>query len=157
MGDGVLHLNVPSLANDYARSRNTSLWRQGDSKDLRPWTTTGYAKNPTDRIKASLYHEFGHHVHQMHLIKTKKQYNKLTNEFDEEKYQWRKPDLPSAEQELLDRKGTPVKRTNSPSEYGLENEKEWFAENFSAWQRGHNAQLDPDFLPLIELIKKQSK
>ena len=157
MGDGVLDLNVPALAINYARSRNTSQWKQGDSKDLRPWSAGDYASNPTDRIKATLYHEFAHHIHQMHLIKTKKQYNKLTNRFDKEKRQWNQPDLPFAEQELLDRKGTPVKRTNSPSEYGLENEKEWFAENFSAWQRGHNAQLDPDFLPLIELIKKQSK
>jgi hypothetical protein len=153
MGDGVLGLSTVQLTRWYTYKQQTSTWKQGNDKSLKPNNVMDYLSNGTDKIKALAYHEFGHHVHQMHKVRTKARYADTTYVYDGG---WKMKDAPDVEKELKLTKGRKKQRSNSPSAYGEKNEREWFAENFSAWQMGLNDVVDPDFFPLIEKIKKES-
>ncbi|MAO19708.1 MAG: hypothetical protein CMJ25_03055 [Phycisphaerae bacterium] len=153
MGDGVLGFSTVHSTRWYNRRGQTSNWKQGQAKNMKPRNTIEYFSNGTDRIKAMIYHEFGHHVHQMHKVRTKARYAGTKYFYDDG---WKMKDAPDVEKEMKKTKGRKSQRSNAPSVYGEKNSHEWFAENFSAWQMGLNDVVDPDFFPLIEKIKKES-
>lgn len=83
------------------------------------------------------YHEFGHHIHQSlettvdnRLTETKLNtfYNKAVNS--------------QKQKELLAQGKTSL----YPSRYAQSNDKEWFAENFSAYHMGRNEIVSPEWL-----------
>lgn len=154
MGDGVLGIGTVELTRWYKHYKPEKIsWTQGTAKALKPDSVTLNFENGTDRVKSMLYHEMGHHIHQMHKVRTKTRYAGTRFFYDDG---WKMKDAPDVEKELKKTKGRKSQRSNAPSVYGESNDHEWFAENFSAWQMGLNDVIDPDFFPLIEKIKKES-
>ena len=87
-----------------------------------------------------MYHEFGHHVHQMKYV-------------TKDTYQYGGGYISKVEKDL--RSLTIKFPVKSPSNYAKVNDKEWFAENFSLYSMGKRKDLiDPKFIELIEGLQK---
>ena len=88
------------------------------------------------------YHEFGHHVHQ--TLETSRDLSRYSQKVTETKLaEYYRKAIGSDKQRKLNAKG----RTSLyPSRYAQRNEKEWFAENFSAYHMGRNDLVSPEWL-----------
>ena len=88
------------------------------------------------------YHEFGHHVHQ--TLETSRDLSRYSQKVTETKLaEYYRKAIGSDKQRKLNAKG----RTSLyPSRYAQKNEKEWFAENFSAYHMGKNDLVSPEWL-----------
>tara|TARA_B110000211_G_C13856196_1_gene454395 strand:- start:256 stop:783 length:528 start_codon:yes stop_codon:yes gene_type:complete len=128
-------------------------WKYGDKtidfgkekgrKYDRPFISDEYLKNSTDLdvIRSSMYHEFGHHVHQMKYVKgNNKDYGV--------NYRW-KPPVEERIQKL-----SRFERT-FPTTYSKFNHQEWFAENFSMYTQKNRVDLvDPKFIEIIKELQE---
>ena len=85
-----------------------------------------------------MYHEFGHHVHQMKYV------TKDTLDYGT-KY------IPKVEKELTQLTDRFIMKT--PTNYAKTNSKEFFAENFSLYSMGKTDLVDPKFIKLIEELQ----
>lgn len=138
MGDGVLNVNVEYLAGDYARGlTKASAWSRSLPRSQKPYLTSEYFTSELDRLRSTLYHEFGHHIHQIKGISKRSVYR----DGDWERY---------IKTDWAGRGG----RKSSPSVYGDTKAVEWFAENFSIWAMGKSELADPDFIRLIKQVLK---
>ena len=108
-------------------------WTWGEELSSRPWTSDAYFSDPLDKMRSTIYHEFGHNVHQQYMV-----INRL-NYFDPEVEKWMKS-----------RATRDVRK--SATRYGDKNEREWFAENFSLYFMDREDLVDPLFVRLIEAI-----
>ena len=111
-----------------------SKWKFGDDLLERPHNSHDYFENPLDQMRSTVYHEYGHHVHQTYLVNTVGEYRNPLVE------KWMKS----------------VAKPNSrkvATIYGDKNEKEWFAENFSLYYMAREDLVDPLFVRLIEAIQ----
>lgn len=108
-------------------------WRWGDEVSSRPWTSDAYFSDPLDKMRSTIYHEFGHNVHQQYLVINRGTY------FAPEVEKWMKSNA---------KRGT----RKSATRYGDKNEREWFAENFSMYFMDREDLVDPLFIRLIESI-----
>lgn len=119
---------------DIAGVKQVTNWKFGDDLDLRPHTSEKYFVDPLDDIRSTVYHEYGHTVHQ--------EYNRVAFQFS-----GREPDL---EQVLkrLNRKRDKLQSTK----YMGKNGKEWWAESFSLYNMGRKDLVDPRMNALIEAI-----
>ena len=108
-------------------------WKWGDEISGRPWTSDAYFSDPLDKIRSTIYHEFGHNVHQQYLVINRGTY------FAPEVEKWMKSNA---------KRGT----RKSATRYGDKNEREWFAENFSMYFMDREDLVDPLFIRLIESI-----
>ena len=88
------------------------------------------------------YHEFGHHVHQ--TLETSRDRSRYSQKVTETKLgEYYRKASGSDKERKLNAKG----RTSLyPSRYAQKNEKEWFAENFSAYHMGRNDLVSPEWL-----------
>jgi len=149
MGDGVLNINPDALnfnlrsklvIDKYNSDYKTNLktlknWKFGDNIDLKPFSAEQYFDNELDMLRTILYHEFGHHVHQMKFVTKKtKDYGVSFK--------------PKVEQQL-----SKIKKRLSPTKYGDSNNQEWFAENFALYNMGKTNLLDPQFVKLIKELE----
>jgi len=165
MGDGVLKIN-PDKLNFVERQtkflafmnkkHNTNIsmktykeWKYGDKTILwkekkvvydRPFSADHYLDGDLDKLRNTMYHEFGHHVHQMKYV-------------TKDTYQYGGGYISKVEKDL--RSLTIKFPVKSPSNYAKVNDKEWFAENFSLYSMGKRKDLiDPKFIELIEGLQK---
>ena len=165
MGDGVLKVN-PDKLNFVERQKrflafmnkkhNTNIsmktykeWKHGDKTILwkekkrvydRPFSADHYLDGDLDKLRNTMYHEFGHHVHQMKYV-------------TKDTYQYGGGYISKVEKDL--RSLTIKFPVKSPSNYAKVNDKEWFAENFSLYSMGKRKDLiDPKFIELIEGLQK---
>jgi hypothetical protein len=162
MGDGVLKVNPDRLSFTASQKRfvdgmnrinktNVSLatyksWKYGDKsidwrykgkKYDRPFGVDDYLDNDLEKLRSTMYHEFGHHVHQMKYV------NKDTTNYGNFLFK------PKVEEKLLT-----LTNKKYPSNYSKTNNKEWFAENFSLYEMGKRKDLiDPQFIKLIEELQ----
>lgn len=115
-----------------------SSWKPGDDVKQRPFSVGSYFDNGVDQARATLYHEFGHHVHQF-LKKEgpRRQYGKPPLERDLPTYY---------------RRALAERRDTQPSKYSLTDEYEWFAENFSLFVFGRRDLVDEAARDLIQRI-----
>ena len=89
-----------------------------------------------EKLRQTMYHEFGHHVHQMKYV------NKDT-------YNYGVGFISKVESQI-----TQITSKKYPSNYAKTNFKEWFAENFSLYEMGKRKDLiDPQFIKLIEELQ----
>ena len=165
MGDGVLKVNPDKL--NFAerqtkylafmnKKHNTNIsmktykeWKHGDKTILwkekkvvydRPFSADHYLDGDLDKLRQNMYHEFGHHVHQMKYV-------------TKDTYQYGAGYISKVERDL--RSLTIKFPVKSPSNYAKVNDKEWFAENFSLYSMGKRKDLiDPKFIELIEGLQK---
>jgi len=156
MGDGVLSVNPPRM--NYLEKQEISLtyhsrktglskelikkqWKNyklGDPSTFKPWSAKSFF--PDDELMAlrqTMYHEFGHHVHQMTGVN-----QSIAGTFN---YGY----IPKIEAKL-----TQLPNRISPTQYGDSDKYEWFAENFSVYNMGRKDLADPQFIKLIEEILK---
>lgn len=115
-----------------------STWKPGDGAKTRPFTVDAYFSDGVDKARSTLFHEFGHHVHQ-YLKKQgpRRQFGAPPLERDLSSYYRR--ELYADPNRIL-------------SKYGTTNEHEWFAESFSAYVMGRRDLLGPAALELLEGI-----
>lgn len=108
-------------------------WEWGDALGTRPFTSDAYFSDPLDKMRSTIYHEFGHNVHQQYRV------NNLGTFYAPEVEEWMKS-----------RATRDVRK--SATRYGDKNEREWFAENFSLYFMDREDLVDPLFIRLIEAI-----
>ncbi len=89
-----------------------------------------------EHLRTTVWHEFGHHIHQQYGVKTADDY------FD--------PPLERKLRELV----RDQKRSRFPSNYSTENANEWFAESYALHKMGRRDLVDPRLTDLIEKMEK---
>lgn len=113
-------------------------WKPGDDPKERPFSIGSYFTEGVDQARATMYHEFGHHVHQ-YLKKAgpRRQYG-----------------TPPLERDLVThfRQALHNRAKTQASRYSLTNEHEWFAENFALFVLGRRDLVDETALALIQRI-----
>ena len=129
---------------DYAR------WDDEDLK-VRSWSVKDYWDNDYDKMRSTIFHELGHHIHQMtgwsaSNPKTRKAVYEITH----------KKATSLAEVKMYDRFQGLFNR-KSPTLYGDTKVVEWFAENFSLWAMGRKDLLSPDFEVFIKELIDEAK
>ena len=137
MGDGVMGLNFSYIdkinkGSFEKRPAFVSTWKLGDNKADRPFTAEAYTDSYVDDLRSTMYHEFGHLVHQTHKA----------------------PDLftyynPPVEKWMKNKR----LRGTAATRYADTNAREWFAENFALWAAGKDELVTPRFIKLINAIK----
>lgn len=150
MGDAIMGINpttmgarVKGLSKGERRVRDqsklstweddgTTYWFRG-----RPWSARSYQDNDFDQFRSTIFHELGHHVHQMYGAKA------------DVMYIYKK--LPPVEKMFRSGKYS-IKKRRSSSEYGDTNYEEWFAENFALYFLGRRDKADKLFIELIEKL-----
>jgi hypothetical protein len=138
MGDGVMGVNPKGWLAPNGRAMlnsdkaSTSKWKQGDSNFDKPHSTAQYYADPLDRIRSTVYHEFGHLIHQNYKVAANS-----GSYFSPVVERW------FSRKKL---KGT------SASKYANKNAQEWFAENFSLWAQRKDDLVAPRFKKLIEAM-----
>ena len=137
MGDGVMGLSTSYLRKIRKgkfenKDREPSTWKFGDDVRLRPFTSDEYLTSWVDDLRSTMYHEFGHVVHQTFKV------NRVSDYYDPPLEKWLK--------------GKRLRGTGA-TRYADANGKEWFAENFSLWAKGRDDLVSPRFLKVINLIK----
>lgn len=135
-------------------------WKPGDNPEKRPWTIDQYFEDPIDRMRALLYHETGHLVHDYfnnsggYLGRTAE--GKLVRK------------NPPVIRELEKRfakfgRATPkeydprTSKSHFPSKYATTQPVEWWAENFSLYMMGRFELMEPELKELIEEMLKYAK
>jgi len=156
MGDGTLKLNVDQfdrinkgVANGLAKvnyKNKTDLktlanWKQGDDIRLRPTVSYEYFDNELDQIRSIMYHEFGHHVHQMRYV------SQLQGKAVDSTYTYGYSFIPEVERKIAQ-----IANRIFPTNYAEADGYEWFAENFSLYNMNKVDLVDPEFIKLIEEI-----
>ncbi len=132
----ILNENKKLADYDFWVERNiVSKWKVGDNLSERPWSVSAYTKGADQSMRSTVFHEFGHQIHQQFGV---------TNVSE-----LRSPPLEKALNLLFRRKGI-VK----PSKYSDTNSKEWFAENFALYARGKKDLVDPTLKDLLTQMEK---
>jgi len=110
-----------------------STWKPGSS-EIAPRLSDQYFSFRADKFKSTIWHEFGHHIHQQLGVRNAKAYMD-----------------PPLERDLLDLYRKPGRVF--PTQYSRTNHKEWFAESYSLYRLGRSDLLDPELLDLIRNIE----
>lgn len=123
---------------DIAGTKQVTTWKVGDDLSDRPYTAEQFFADPLDDIRSTIYHEYGHTVHQ--------EYNRKAYVFSNNE--------PDIEQILkrLNRKRDKFQATR----YMEKNGKEWWAESFALHNLGRTDLVDPRINALIEAIAGSS-
>jgi len=153
MGDGVLNINPNKLNFKFRTKTNLDFynrkfkanlktlknWKYGDNPDLKPFGSEFYFDNDLDMLRSVLYHEFGHHVHQMRYVtKDTKDYGARF--------------IPKVESKLTQMTDRFIMKT--PTKYAKSNAKEFFAENFSLYHMGREDLVDEKFIKFLKEIEE---
>lgn len=118
--------------------KGVTTWKPGDDVKGRPFSSGSYFDNGVDQARATLYHEFGHHVHQyLRKAGPRRQYG-----------------TPPLERDLIThyRQALHDRAKTQATGYSLTNEHEWFAENFALFVLGRRDLVDETALALIQRI-----
>ena len=137
MGDGVMGINYLTIEriNTYAfkkKPNSKSAWKRGDNLNDRPFTSNSFVDSYADDLRTTMYHEYGHLVHQTYKSSDRKLYYN-----------------PPAEKWMVRKK----LRGTASTLYADTDGAEWFAENFALWAEGKDELVSPRFVKLINAIK----
>ena len=148
-GDGVMQFNAESM-NAYADPNHKinkpdrfSTWAPGDPLNERPFTAEQYFDNGVDKIRQTLYHEFGHHVHQ--FFRKFEEAKGTTPQIDSRRMPW-----DNWWNRTQDPRLSKALKMKQHTRYAGVNKHEWFAENFSLYFMGKKSRVDPNFVQMIE-------
>jgi hypothetical protein len=164
MGDGVLYIDSKGLKRrvefmEKNEKANISTWKYGDNIKNKPEKTGQYYKNYLDKTRNTMYHEFGHHVHQMKYV-TSTTKDKIGRLYGEKGFT---PEIEEKIKKILrqERKKLPIQEfvtsniSIGNSNYGNTNYAEWFAEQFSVYSMGKLDKVHPAFIKLIKEIEDE--
>jgi hypothetical protein len=146
MGDGVLSIStyyVKRVLTDPTKKLPTNSWSYGEDLAKRPFSVKSYIDNGFERFRSTMYHEFGHHVHQMKYIGAD---DILEGAF-----------LTKVERQTKDifLKLRKKEGLIGNSEYGDTVFEEWFAEQFSMYHLNKLDKVHPEFKKLIKEIEDE--
>ena len=119
-------------------------WKRGEDINYRAGNGLNYFDDGLDRIRNNMYHEFGHHVHQITKVSNVENYGipaygGLTD---------------------LERKLRSINKKNikegGPSIYSGDDSQEWFAENFALYFQDRKDLTDPVFNQFIQDIMEEA-
>ena len=127
-----------------------SEWKPGDPIKDRPFSTKVYFKDGLDKMRTLIYHEFGHHVHQMFKKVGPRRLNGLPPIENELRALYRDKFKVSA-------KAFGPEADRQASGYALANEHEWFAENFALYMMDRRDLVDGDVKKLIERMLDEAR
>jgi len=146
MGDGVLSIStyyVKRVLTDPTKKLPTNSWSYGEDLAKRPYSVKSYIDNGFERFRSTMYHEFGHHVHQMKYIGA----DDILEGLSLTKVELQTKDL------FLKLKKKEGLIGNS--EYGDTVFEEWFAEQFSMYHLNKLDKVHPEFKKLIKEIEDE--
>ena len=123
-------------------TKNT--WKRGDDVYFRAGNGLTYFDDGLDRIRNNMYHEFGHHVHQ------------ITKVSNAENYGLREFGGVTDIERRLQRINKKNIEEGGPSIYSSNNDHEWFAENFALYFQDRKDLTDPVFKELIQDIMEEA-
>jgi len=115
----------------------------------KPWTVEKYSTGGMDHFRSTMYHEFGHQIHQTYgrRVSERGRVSAFDRPFEGElKKRWLKVYR--------------MKKKRSKefwSRYAETDAFEWFAESFSLWASGQTEKLNPLFLEMIQEIIDDAK
>ncbi len=122
-------------------------WKAGDDLKARPYTVDHYFSG-IDRARCVLFHEMGHHVHQMvgkqgrrAVVGTPPVEKALKRKFFDKFH--------GAAPGNIGGRGI-ERKAQLTSTYATTNEFEWWAESFAAFMMGRPDLADPDLVKMIE-------
>jgi hypothetical protein len=121
-----------------------SVYVKGGNVEDRPWSAKQYHSDPADKFRSTLFHEFGHTVHQEYWRQVSAAGTYAT---PIEKYL----------RQLFyvnGRSGAINKNLFFPTSYSQHDPKEWWAENFSLYNMGRKDLVDDKLLGLMDEIVK---
>ncbi len=132
MGDGILYVNVLDMFPCWADVHPLKLPNVTirDKAHTLAWDT---------EMRQVLWHEFGHHIHQLTRVRDARTIMKPPMEKDIKK------EFDKIMELVKQKKRVPI------TEYSQTNYKEWFAENHRYWRAGKD--VDPEFLKIIKKWK----
>lgn len=115
--------------------RSVSNFKLGDTKG-RPYVSSEYWYGQ-DKIRSNMYHEFGHHVHNMIGVK--------------EQHQYLAPELEGRlNLRWASKRADSIAKNQIATDYSLTHPHEWFAENYSLAKMGRWDLVDPNIRDIVE-------
>ena len=147
MGDGVLNVStyyVKRVLYDPTKKLTTKSWSYGENVVKRPFSVKEYLDNGFERFRSTMYHEFGHHVHQMKYIGAD---DILTGKFLTK--------VENQTKDLFDKLKKEQGKFIGNSEYGDTIYDEWFAEQFAMFHLNKLDKVHPEFKKLIKEIEDE--
>ena len=115
----------------------------------KPWTVEKYSTGGMDYFRSTMYHEFGHQIHQTYgrRVSERGRVSAFDRPFEDElKKRWLKVYR--------------LKKKRSKefwSRYAETDAFEWFAESFALWASGQTDKVNPLFLEMIQEIIDDAK
>jgi len=119
------------------------------SEGRKPWTVEKYSTGGMDYFRSTMYHEFGHQIHQTYgrRVSERGRVSASDRPFEDElKKRWLKVYR--------------LKKKRSKefwSRYAETDAFEWFAESFALWASGQTDKVNPLFLEMIQEIINDAK
>ena len=123
-----------------------SIYLKGGNINDRPFSVKQYYTEPADKFRSTMYHEFGHTVHQEYWRKvTDKGSTPFERYLDNLFY-------------VNGKSGAKRKSLFFPSKYSETNPHEWWAENFSLYNMGRKDLVDDKLIELMdEMVKSKGR
>jgi len=147
MGDGVLSIStyyLKRILTDPTKKLSTNSWSYGQDVAKRPFSVKAYLDNGFERFRSTMYHEFGHHVHQMKYVGADDIFmGKLLTKVENQT------------KDLFNKLKKKQGRFIGNSEYGDTVFEEWFAEQFSMYHLNKLDKVHPEFKKLIKEIEDE--
>jgi hypothetical protein len=115
----------------------------------KPWTVEKYSTGGMDYFRSTMYHEFGHQIHQTYgrRVSERGRVSASDRPFEDElKKRWLKV-------YRLKKK----RSKEFASRYAETSAFEWFAESFALWASGQTDKVNPLFLEMIQEIIDDAK
>jgi hypothetical protein len=115
----------------------------------KPWTVEKYSTGGIDHFRSTMYHEFGHQIHQTYgrRVSERGRVSASDRPFEDElKKRW-----------LKVYRSKKKRSKEFWSRYAETDAFEWFAESFSLWASGQTEKLNPLFLEMIQEIIDDAK
>ena len=147
MGDGSLHISsyyVKRVLTEPTKKLPTNSWSYGQDVAKRPFSVKAYLDNGFERFRSTMYHEFGHHVHQMKYVGAD---DILTGRFLTK--------VENQTKDLFNKLKKEQGRFIGNSEYGDTVYEEWFAEQFSMYHLNKLDKVHPEFKKLIKELEDE--
>ena len=158
-------------AKDYAEFMATNpnqaairAWRKKEEAKM-PMLADYYLDDGLNRMRATIFHEFGHTLHQTFGVSTKSRdlftRQAITRRFAYEEGQRAYINGKTMVEEMLEGIVPRIEmhfmpENLGPSRYGMSDPEEWFAENFSVWVMGRDDLCAPSFLELMQELMDEA-